>query len=321
MFQINTGNIINYWGPKLTPYARAIMSSYRRCEPLFLNIPTTLTGVVREQRTVINEPFEYDVLIIGANINMGTASNGSNGQQIFLNVSDLQTGIDWSTPGPIDCSPAVAYGGSRHNAMPVLQLPEAFFLPAGVRLRHLWRMIGQTATGGTLTWIAIQLIDPIGGKRPSSVQMPDGSVIPVGSRIPWFSTIGLGTEISVLGSPRYVLARDYGTYVQFCPAADCEIEIHDIVCNFFTQGDDVSTDPENILIGLADRQEPRFWTPVNAPSTAVFGDYNKAYIGLPLTKPYLLKKGHRLQITTQNGNNLEINNAFVTVRGVRKCDY
>lgn len=317
---LNSGNIINYWGAQLTPYARAIISAYRVAVPVFITVPTNLTGTVREEVQVISDPFEYDSLIIGAHINMGSDSNGDNGQLIFLNVSDLQTGMLWSTPGPIDASPATSWGGSRTNPMPVLKLPEAFFLPSNVQLKHNWKVFSSTATGGTITWMAIQLIDPVGGKRPFSVQMPDGSNIKVGSRVPWFSTSALGTEISILGSPSYVLAADGTQYAQYLPSQDCDIEIHDIACNFFTQGG-VDSDAESVFVALADRKTPRFWTPNSAPSTVCFGDFSKVYPAMPFTKPYLLKKGHRLEIQTQNRNALAINNAYVTVRGVKLCDY
>ena len=221
--ELNTGNYINYWGPQLTPYARAIMSAYRIALPVFITVPTNLTGTVREEIQVLTDPFEYDVLIVAANINMGTTANGDDGQLIFLNIGDLQTGSMWSTPGPIDASPATSFGGSRGSAMPVLKLPEAFFLPAGVQLKHIWKMFSTTATGGTITWLAIQLVDPIGGKRPHSVQMPDGSNVKVGSRVPWFSTFALGSEINILGSPNYAMAADDAQYVQYCPSQDCDV--------------------------------------------------------------------------------------------------
>lgn len=317
---LNTGNIINYWGPHLTPYARAIISAYRIAVPVWVTVPTNLTGTVREEIQVLTDPFEYDTLFIAAHIQMGTLSNGDNGQLIFLNVGDLQTGMLWSTPGPIDASPATSFGGSRANAMPVLKLPEAFFLPANVQLKHLWKVFSTSATGGVITWMAIQLIDPLSGNRPHSVQMPDGRDIRVGSRVPWLSTFALGSEINILGSPNYAMAADDAQYVQYLPSQDCDIEIHDIACNFFTQGG-VASDSENIRLALADRKQPRFWTPTNAPSTVVCGDFSKAYPAMPLVKPYTLKKGHRLEVISQNKNALVLNNAYATVRGVKLCDY
>lgn len=317
---LNTGNRINYWGGQLTPYARAIMSAYRIAVPVFIAVPTNLSGATREEIQVLTDPFEYDVLLIAANINMGTTSNGDDGQLIFLNVADQQTGSPWSTPGPIDASPATSFGGSRGSAMPVLKLPEAFFLPSNVQLKHQWKVFSSTATGGSITWLAIQLIDPLGGNRPHSVQMPDGSNVKVGSRVPWFSTFALGTEINVLGSPNYAMAADDAQYVQYCPSQDCDVEIHDIACNFFTQRG-VDSTPENIRIALADRKTPRFWSPTNTPSTAVFGDFSKAYPAMPLVKPYTLKRGHRLEFISQNKNAAVLNNAYATVRGVKLCDY
>ena len=50
--------------------------------------------------------------------------------------------------------------------------------------------------------------------------------------------------------------------------------------------------------------------------------HTQIYPALPFTEPYLLKKGHRLQISLQNNNtSTGFDNMFLTIRGVRLCAY
>lgn len=321
MSMLNSGNVIgHYGGPVWTPYAQAIASHYSHIIPWFDTVPTNLSGVVRERQIVIHDGYEHDLLLFGAHINIGTDANGDNGQQVFLQVNDLETGITWTAPSPLDCSPATAYGGSRRQTMPILKLPEAFFLPANVQLRHEWRSLGAIATGGTLTWVGVQLINPKAGKRPKFVTMPDGKSIPVGSRLPWFSTTGLGDEIIILGSPFYVLGADSQSFREYYPPNDCDVEIHDIHANWFTQAG-VDQDPKDVLFSLTDTGDRRMWSADKSPAPSVMGDVAKAYPALPLTKPYMLKQNRQLQLIVQNKNAAAINNAFVTIRGVRLCNF
>ena len=315
---LNSGNLRTYAGPLLTPYAMAIADSYRDQRVVFINVPTNLTNTVREERVFVTDPLDHDVLIIGAHINIGSVSNGDFGQQVLLNVSDMTTGLMWSTPNPLDASPATAFGGSQFNAMPFVKLPEAFFLAANTRLKHQWKVLGL-ATGGVLTWVGIQLFRPRGGKAPTHVKMPDGSTIRVGSRVPWFCTLGMGTEISILGSPSFVLGNG-NQYVQFTAPMDCDLEIHDLHANWFTQLG-TTTNPEDVLIKIGDKGEPQFWQPSQTPATAILGDFSKVFPEMPFTKPYLQKAGDRLQITTINRSGAAINNALLTVRGVQLCQF
>lgn len=315
--ELNSGNFIGGWGPKITPYGMAIAKRYANQIPFYLTIPTRLTGVVRQERNVVSDPYQYDSLIVGAHIAMGSNANGDNGQQIFLQVEDLRTGYLWSAPGQVGTSPCTAYGGSRAAAMPILVLPEAYFLPAGVSLKHTFSVISSTATAGLLTWIGIQLINPFRSGAPETITMPDGVETRVGGRLPWLATIGLGTEISVIGSLRYVLAAG-AIYTQYTPPIDCDVEIHDIEANWFTQGG-ADQLPANVLISIADKGEPQLWTPSRSPAPSMMADSTKAFPSLPFTKPYRLKAGHRLAITIQNTNTTDINDAYITVRGVRTC--
>jgi hypothetical protein len=303
--------------PRLTPYALAIMDGYTDHRVVYLNVPTNLTNTVREEQTVITDAFKNDVLIIGAHIEIGSVSNGDFGQQVLLNVQDMTTGLMWSIPSPLDASPAVSYGGSQLNPMPFLKLPEAFFLKANTRLRHQWKVLGL-ATGGQLTWIGIQLFNPKTGQPPEHVSV-NGESVRVGSRVPWFCTIGLGNEISILGSPSFVLGNG-NQYVQFTPAVDCDVEIHDLNANWFTQLG-TTTNPDNVRISLADKGEPAFWQFSRSPAPSLIGDFNSAYPCQPLIKPYLQKAGHRLQIRSINQTGAAVNNALLTIRGVQLCQF
>lgn len=314
----NWGNKIKHW-PTWTPYAQAIADEYEIVVPFYLTIPTKLTNTVREQVTVTAPPYQHDVLLLGAHINMGTNANGDNGQLIFLQVADQRSGIPWVAPAPVNASPATAFGGSRFQPSPILQLPEAFFLPKNVELRHDWSMQTSLATGGSITWIGVQLIQPRGGESPESVTMPDGGKLKVGGRMPWFSTMGLGTEISILGAFSYAMGP-FNRVRNFTAPEDCDIEIHDVHANYFTQGG-VSSSPNNILLGFSDRGQRELWQATLTPSPAVAGDVTKAYSAAPFSKPYKLPAGDRLQVSLLNLNASTINNAYLTLRGVRLCEY
>lgn len=312
------GNKIKHW-PTWTPYAQAIADEYAIIVPFYMTVPTQLTGSVRQQTTVTTPGHLYDVLLLGAQIDMGSNSNGDNGQTIFLQVADAKSGIPWVAPAPVNAAPAVAFGGSRFQPSPILQLPEAFFLPKNTELNHNWSVLSTTATGGTLTWIGVQLIQPRKGKAPESVKLPTGQTVQVGSRMPWFSTIGLGTEISILGALSYALGP-FNRYRNFTAPDGCEIEIHDVQANYFTQGG-VSSTPNNILLGFSDRGQRENFQINLTPSPSLAGDVTKAYTSLPFVKPYRLKAGNRYQVSSLNLNASTINNAYLTLRGVRLSEY
>src|SRR5437870_4107913 len=102
MTELSTGNFINYWGPTLTPYAQSICEHYSVQIPYFVTVPTQLTSTTREEKVYIIEPNEYDALIIGAHMDIGSVSNGDFGQLALLQVSHLSTGLLWTPPGPMD---------------------------------------------------------------------------------------------------------------------------------------------------------------------------------------------------------------------------
>lgn len=309
----NFGKWNNFPGLHLSPYGLAIASQYETLEPWYCVIPTNLTNVAREQQNVTTDPLSYDVLIVGAHIQM---TSGDNGQNVLLQVSDLESGRLWTVPEAIAGTPASAYGGVNGNAMPVIQLPENFFLPGGVLLKHEWKTYG-TATGGNLTWIGLAMKNPIGGKRPETVIMPDGETIPIGSRLPWFDTVGLGEEISIIGSPAYVLGAN-NQFVGYSSVMDCNVSITGMSANWFVQNG-LSTDPANLLVAIADKGAPRMWSPAKSPATLLLGDPASAFPVLPFTVPYELEPGHRMQFAVFNRNSASLTNGYITLRGVQHC--
>lgn len=301
--------------PYLSPYAIEICKKYKRVYPWFLTVPTTLTNVAREFKQVVTNPLNYDCLICGAHSQI---SDGDNGQNVLLQVSDLQTGYLWSVPNAILGSPSNAYGGVRSNVMPYLQLPEAFFLPGNVALKHEWKTYGL-ATGGTLTWFGVALMEKRTDVEPDYVTLPDGNIIKIGTRLPWLNTIGLGEEISIIGNPAYV----YGArslFTGFSDSVDRRVTLTDMVANFFVQGG-LSTNPENFKIGFAVKGQAETWSPEKIPVTQFLGDPQTGFPALPLPVPCELLPGDRVQLALLNRNTVAINNAYITMRGIQHGGY
>lgn len=308
---VNLGLYRGFPGLHISPYAQAIAGKYGRVFPWYSTVETSLTGVTRELKVVLTTPVNYDVLIIGAHTQI---DDGSNGQNVLLQVSDLRTGYLWTVPSSILGSPSTAYGGVKSNVMPLLQLPEAFFLPKNVELKHEWKTYG-TATGGSITWIGLALFDRLSDQDADWVEMPDGKNIRIGERLPWMNTIGLGDEISILGNPALVMgARNQ--YVAFSDSTERPVTITDLVANFFFQNG-VTTNPNNVKISFADKGQAQTWSSKRASSTGFLGDPATGYPALPLPVPYSLAPGDRVQIGVLNRGSMAINNAYITLRGIQ----
>jgi len=270
----------------------------------------------------VTRPYLYDVLIIG--MSAGVFDEGSlNGLEfVSLQIADTATGIPWVAPNLIGYSPVLAFAGLNLNPNPITKLPEAFFLPAYTQLRLEWTSVFNGVLGAdatvNLTLIGIQMMNHRAGfRRPTHVQMPNGSTVEVGSRMPWFGTIPFGEKF---GTAFGAFSLDQGQQViQYLPPSNCDVEIHDAYSNFKA--------PDAAIIGdqsmkFADTQSRNDWTPGLSPVTAVLGDESQAYTALPFTMPHVLKKGHRTMFTFQNNNTgLQILNGSVTLRGVRRCEY
>lgn len=329
--KINTGDWVGgKWdaSPHWTPYAQAIADFYPNQVPWYLTMPTTLTGVAGQRRTVKSSAQQHDVLIFGAHISVQASQFGDFGQQVYLQITHDQTGIPWVINNVLAYAPLTAFGGTvndlGNSVMNVSKFPEAFFLPKNTKLKFDFTN-GPTEpiTGGTVTLVGVQLTHPANPNTPEFVTMPNGESVRVGSRQPWFSTIGFG-ERSTTGAAGVTFTMQPGEqFVQFLPPSDCFVEIHDIHCNFFLNyGGD--TTPDTIMVKITDMGSHQQWTPNLSPITGVFGDFRQVYPQLPLNKPYILPKGHRLQLLMQDnraGVSLDVVNPLVTIRGVRLCDY
>lgn len=314
--------VSSYGGPRVSPYAQAIIDAYDLTIPFFSTVPFHLTGATVEQRNALTSPNQYDVLIIGAAINGFNADNGDSGQEVYLNVQDDKSKAPWVTPSPIGWAPLVSFGGVDLNPMPILKLPEAYFLPRHTVLEHnINNMTNSGATGGSITWVGVQLINIDKRPAPKMVTLPNGTPVGVGQRQPLWIPVALGREGYLAGV--FLWTVDAGSmFVHYTPPLDCDFEVHDIsgadIFSFFGS----PQDPNNVLIKIADMGDREMWRPDRAPSVAVAGDFTQIYPALPFTKPYILKKGHRLQISVMNNNtSMAFENMFLTVRGVRLCEF
>lgn len=308
------GKLMN--GP-WTPYAQAIADHYAIQIPLYVTVPTELTGVVLQRRTVMSWDMQYDSLIFSALINPGDDTD--NGKRVFLQVSDSRMGIYWSSPTTINASPMTAYGGAGAQPTPIIRLPEAFFLPAGTRLQHDWSQpTGGSVTGGWITWVGVQLINPYQRRTPKTVRMPSGQEIQVGSRIPWLATIGIGTRSFTAGEITFTWAAN-SSFVYYTPPVECGLEIHDLHCTTFdTGGSDLTPNEQQVNITLA--RDRNMWTPDPSPFTAVFGDRAQVFPAAPLPKPLLLAENERLEMRVfNNQSSLGIADGMIVVRGVQLC--
>lgn len=305
-------------GLQWTPYAQAIAAHYPTIIPLYTTVPTGLTGAGQE-RYISTEPLQHDALLFGAQLLIeDSAAASDNGQQTFLSVGERRSGLFWVSTGFPDAIPATAFGGVAGQPMPVLALPEAYFLPAGSELQHIWKSLVNATSGGVITWIGVQLINKTGVPAPACVDL-DGCLIKVGGRLPWFDVLGLGLQAASAGIPTFSLVNQI-QFTGYTAPADCDVEIHGIEANFFLENG-VSTTPDNIRITISDEGDRRMWGFNFTPAPAIAGSYTQGYPSLPFTRPYLLKRGRRLQFDIFNLSGADLNEGYLTVRGVKRCSY
>lgn len=323
---LNTGDFVSssWSGPRWTPYAERIANHYRRIVPWFLSIPSGLTAPP-SRRTIVTKPYQNDVLIFGASAFVTGGTTGLDGNFIYLQVTHEETGLTWATPNVLNSAPLPAYAGINLRSTPILPLPDVFFLPKHTSLRLDWSAtaFADQAFNARLTFVGVQLIDPFGGEAPREITMPDGKTIRVGDRIPWFGTCGLGVRDSLSaleGAGFFIIGAS--ERAQFLISADCDVEIHDLYANFL--GTAPTADTANLVVKIVDMGTTTNWNPTRSPVAAIFGSELGVNPGLPFTKPYLLKKNHRLsllQIQNATAGGALIQNGLFTVRGVRLCEY
>lgn len=307
--KIDTGDWVgSLWkGPVWTPYAEAIASEYAVRKPWYFLSRVNL-GAPPSFITVLTEPFENDVLIMGAHAAVIDISS------VNLQVTHDATGIPWVSPTALPFGPITAFAGLSEP----MKFPEAFFLPAHTRLKLEWSVTDPSASNpdpSTITFIGVELNRPRGGKTPEWVTMPNGDPIRVGSRLPLFLTMAMGQRTG----DTYAFPPN-SQHAQYHPAIDCNAEIHDANLNFFFSFG--QTPVTNLLVKLAFMGVNNSWTPRLTPVTAIYGRGGAAYPAQPFPMPYLLPKGSRIRASMINSNNaLTLNNGLLTLRGVRLCDY
>jgi hypothetical protein len=351
--QIDTGDLVTsrLRGPDWTPYAQAIAKHYPIQVPWYLTKTVNLedTGAVPPRFTQITTPQLHDVLILGMSaLVFNTPLQDDNGNFIYLNITDQETGIPWVAPNTLGFAPLPAFAGVNILApgiaslaslpvTPIIKLPEAFFLPRGVQLKLDWTAIAASVSlvnrSATLTMIGVQLINPkLGSKAPRSVVMPNGDEIIVGSRLPWFGCVPFGARATG------ATPRSFNTFtlpigqqlMQFFPPIDCNVELHDTYGNFL-----VSPTAYDGLAGagfptpfltmkFTDMGAQNDWTPGLSPTPAVLGKETDVEPVMPFPKPVYLETGHRTAFTMQNNTTAvagQVNQGTVTIRGVRLCEY
>lgn len=323
---LNNGDFVgSSWdGPLWTPYAERIASHYQRIVPWYSSLSSDLT-TPPSRRTVLTRPYQHDVLIFGASALVTGGTNGVNGQLILLQVTHEETGLTWASPNILNSAPLPAYAGVNLERTPVLRLPDVFFLPKNTQLRLDWSAVlsATQAFNARITFVGVQLIDPFDGNPPREIVMPDGKTINVGDRIPWFGTAGLGrrSDAESLQGPGFIL-QGGEQRVQYLAPADCDIEIHDLYANFITNI--FSGAAPDLVVKIVDMGTETNWNPVKSPIQSIFGDETNINPALPFTKPYLLKKNHRISILMQHNNGPgggSITDGLLTLRGVRLCEF
>jgi len=342
--RIDTGDKVGSMlvGPEWTPYAQAIADHYPIQVPWYLTKQQTLTlaiiPITQAPVTQTTSPQLYDTLIMGMSVLIQGAVALDNGNYIYLNITDLQTGIPWAAPNMIGYAPVPAYAGVNADPstgtffpMPATKLPEAYFLPKGTRLKLDWlpipfNVVGPINLTATLTMIGVQLINHTQGfTAPRTVVMPNGNEIEVGSRVPWFGCVPFGRREPTPGS------RAIGNFslpageqaTQFLPPIDCNVELHDTYANFLasTVLPPAATKP-NFVVKLSDMRSVGDWTPQFSPASAVFGNEEYVFPQMPFVMPHLLRTGHRSALVCQNNDTTEtVFTGTVTLRGVRLCEY
>jgi hypothetical protein len=347
--RIDTGDFVGsaLRGPEWTPYAQAIADHYPIQVPWYLTKRQAQTRAVIaiQQLPVVQvtRPQLYDTLILGVSVTIEGTGTNDNGNFIYLQITDLETGIPWVAPNTIGYAPVLAFGGlsadpttGAFQVMPVMKLPEAYFMPKGTRLRLEWfllppPLVSPVNTTATITFIGVQLINHAQGfKAPRTVVMPNGHEIEVGSRLPWFGCVPFGRRSTVPGSARNnptITLPDGEQVIQFLPPVDCPVEIHDAYANFLNPDTTPLSPPDKVYfkVKLQDMMSTGDWTPEPSPAPAIFGNESQVFPALPFAKPHLLKPEHRTAMAMLNvvspPFSVDLSVGTVTLRGVRLCEY
>lgn len=339
--KIVTGDYVgSAWdtSPCWTPYAEAIAASYPIQVPWYLSFPINTQADTPGVLPIIpkfygaqSRPQMYDVIILGASLRVEFAAYFANPGQInnlSIQISHQETGVPWVEPIAIGYAPILALAGltmtppagsAIFSKNPISRWPDAFFFPRNTLLKFQWcqyTSMPMPAVQTVLTFVGVQLVRD--GPAPEWVNLPDGSTVKVGSRIPFYGVVPYGR--------RSATGRIFGDFrlptgeqtMQFLPPSDCDVELHDVYANFTA----AFVDSRNYSAKLSNLRAGSDWTPGFSPSMSFSSDELKAYNANPFTKPYLLEYKHRLGIIEQNNAMFDTPiGATLTFRGVRRCLY
>lgn len=334
--RIDTGDWVgSTWvsSPNWTPYGEAIAAHYPIQVPLFLTTLATLSNTPLDLTIPINvltRPLLYDCLIWGMSAFQSPDVNTAG--QTYLNISDQERGIPWVAPNTVGYAPLPAFAGMTSNSafggpfMFITRLPEMFFLPKHTQLKLEFlrsRLDVTPSVNVILTMLGVQLINHL-GQTPKEIQMPNGDIIAVGSRMPWFGCVPFGGRRNDAGSRAffdYELLRLQQT-VSYFPPSDCNIEIHDTYASFLDSSFEIATNDGLFRTKIDDTRIREDWTPQFVPVDGVFGSMRNIPQQLPFTKPHLQFKDHKMLMVAQNNDSdTDVNDGTVTFRGVRRCEF
>lgn len=339
--RIDTGDFVgNAWNssPRWTPYGRAIAAHYPIQVPLFQSIPVTLSNVPADlsiAQVILTRPQQYDVLIWGLSASQSPTIQQAG--QAYLNITHEETGVPWVVPNQIGYAPLPAFagmntvGGFGGPNMPVMRLPEMFFLPKNTRLRlsFLRSRLDVTPSVNILMNLhGVQLINHrFGFQTPDKITMVNGEEIPVGSRVPWLACIPYGARPNVAAGRAFFDYELIGLQqtVSYTPSSDCDVEICDIYASFLDSTFENFADVRLLRTKLDDTRERNDWTPQFIPVQSIFGSMINLDPCMPYPKPHILRADHKILMTAQNndtgGISNPVNDGTVTFRGVQRCKY
>lgn len=144
-------------------YVEQILDRYRTHLALEDTIPIGFTGVATQRVAPVftNENSE-DTLYVAASVNFTT----SQALEALVRIKSVSPQYEWMSnddPNPQD-TPVGAIAGVIGTAMPVIQLPQPFFIQRQGRLQmQFTNATAAPITGGLWTWRALRLTDPING--------------------------------------------------------------------------------------------------------------------------------------------------------------
>ena len=123
-----------------------------------------------------------------------------------------------------------------------------------------------------------------------------------------------------LGQPALFQLNSGRRMIGYTQPAECDVEIHDIHGQFTIALDEAGSNPDLVQFALAETGQRKLWTQTFTPSRDFLGDTAKAFPVMPLPIPYLLKCGHKIELSVFNQTGGDsVGDGFVVIRGVQRC--